>query len=229
MKDSKQRLFEVMGKLDSSFKPKMNEGGINYGDVDYDDSGSVEKPSNQHYTPELDGQNNTNDLNDFEAILQQYGFKKDETEPVKDFDSTWILMASIYKFVVLLSPTSQIVILNSKSGDRIHGFGSSSNLEQFKKLLQQKLNATHYGANSVKNGFFPNKGGNEEGLGEAFEPDYSNAEYFEDKLEGVLREMLESNLGWVYTDDSIMEKVEKILQKLRMYIKPQGPEGLEQQ
>ena len=32
-KDSKQRLFEVMGRLDSTFKPKLNE---NFGDEEFD-------------------------------------------------------------------------------------------------------------------------------------------------------------------------------------------------
>ena len=177
MKDNRQRLFEVMGKLDSSFKPKLNEY--------YDEE--------ETFTPQ--GSYTVSNSGGYEIMLNNSGDAAKVRDAFGSSDpktSDWLEIEYV--------PDEE----TGESEPVIDPNGYNIPLSQVMRMNQQ-------------------------GMSEAFEPDYSNAEYFEDKLEEVLREMLESNLGWVYTDDSIMEKVEKILQKLRMYIKPQGPEGLEQQ
>ena len=44
---------------------------------------------------------------------------------------------------------------------------------------------------------------------EIFEPDYSNGEYFEDKLEEIIQQMIQSDYGY----EDIQSLVEKILQR----------------
>ncbi len=75
-KDGKQRLFEVMGRLDKSFKPKLNEDFSN--EIPTDDASQVSDEAPKELSPEEKLQELTAKVDEMYALL--HGEEK-EVEP----------------------------------------------------------------------------------------------------------------------------------------------------
>lgn len=156
MKDNKQRLFEVMGKLDGSFKPKLNEYFDN--EEEFTPHGSYTVSNTGGYEVML------NNSGDAAKVRDAFGSDNPKT-------SDWLEIEYVND-----DETGESEPVIDPNGYNI----PLSQVMRINKPMQEE-----------------------------FEPDYSRGEYFEDKLEEILQQMIQSDYG----HQDILSLVEKILQR----------------